>query len=202
MAKINSKIVNFFMKWEGGLSRDVKDAASSYPNPLKHDGQYGWHTNKGITFATWQQYKGKKANRAFFEMTEEDVEYIFKKGYWDKVKGDDIKFDSIATCLVSWAWGSGSYGATCQLQRMLLKENHNIGPVDGIIGKKTLKAVNSYDEVELFDLMVKTRESFFRYISNPDRARSHSQKKQFTNNQRFLRGWLNRLNDFNAKFRP
>ena len=202
MAETNKKIIDFFMKWEGGLSRDPKDSASKYPNPLKHDGQYGFHTNMGITFATWTKFKGKKANRAFFEMTHEDVVEIFEKGYWLPSKCDKIDSQAIGVCLVSWAWGSGSYGAATQLQRMLLKDGHKIGAVDGIIGKKTLKAVNSYDEVELFDLMVKTREAFFRYISNYNNARTQSQRTRFSNNARFLNGWLNRLRNFNEKFRP
>ena len=196
MAEVNKKIVDFFMKWEGGLSRDPKDSASSYPNPLKHDGHYGWHTNKGITYKTWESYMGKNAKRRFFEMTEDDVIEIFKKGYWDKIKGDRIDSEAIATCLVSWAWGSGAYGATKQIQRLL-------GCVqDGKLGPKTLKAINKRDEVELFDEMIKARESFFRYISNPDRARTQSQRTRFSNNTRFLNGWLNRLRNFNEKFRP
>lgn len=202
MAKTNKKIVDFFMKWEGKLSRDPKDSASSYPNPMKWEGKSGYHTNMGITYATWERFKGKNAKRAFFEMTHDDVVEIFEKGYWLPSKCDKIDSQAIAVCLVSWAWGSGSYGAAKQLQRMLVKDGKKIGGVDGKIGPKTLKAVNSYDERELFDLMVKTRESFFRYISNPDRARTQSQRKRFGNNARFLNGWLNRLRNFNATFRP
>jgi len=196
MAEVSKKIMNFLNKWEGGLSRDPKDSASSYPNPLKYDGVYGWHTNKGITYKTWESYKGKNAKKAFFEMSEEDVLEIFKKGYWDKVQGDKIKSQAVANALVSWAWGSGAYGAIKQIQRLLGCT------ADGIIGKNTLKAINSEDEKELFDKMIKARESFFRYITNERNARNQAQRTRFRNNTRFLRGWLNRLNDFNDKFRP
>lgn len=202
MAETNSKIVKFFFKWEGGLSRHPNDSASKYPNPLEHEGKRGWHTNMGITYATWERYKGKNAKRAFFNMTEEDVVEIFEKGYWLPSKCDKIDSQAVAVCLVSWAWGSGVYGAATQLQRMLIKDGKKIGSVDGIIGKKTLKAVNSYDERELFDLMVKTRESFFRYITNPANARTQGQRERFSKNAKFLNGWLNRLNNFNETFRP
>lgn len=196
MAKINDEILSFFLKWEGGLSRDAKDSASSYPNPLKHNDKYGWHTNKGITYRTWESVKGKNAKRAFFEMTKEDVEYIFEKNYWNRVKADKIKSQSIGVALTSWAWGSGAKTASKQIQRVLGVT------VDGLIGKQTLKAINSEDEKELFAKMIKARETFFRYISNPANAVTQNQRRRFGNNARFLNGWLNRLNNFNEKFKP
>jgi len=73
---------------------------------------------------------------------------------------------------------------------------------DGIIGKQTLGAINKSNEVELFAECIKAREMFFRYISNPMNASGQKQRIAFTNNQRFLKGWLNRLADFDKKFKP
>ena len=196
MATINKKMLSFFFKWEGGLSRDTSDSASSYPCPTALDGKKGYHTNKGITYKTWVAFHGKKKNKEFLNMTDEDVIDIFKKGYWDKVKADKIKSDAIAVCLTSWAWGSGSTTAIIHIQRLLGLTQ------DGIIGKITLGAINECDEVELFDRMVEARRRFFQYITNKGNARTQQQKVRFSNNGRFLRGWLRRLGDFNLKFRP
>ena len=108
---------------------------------------------------------------------------IFKSKYWDAVKGDEIKFQSIADCLVSWAWGSGARTAIKEIQRELGLV------VDGIIGKNTIGAINSSNEDDLFRRCIERRERFFRLIS---------QRKP--SNMRFLRGWLNRLADFKRKF--
>jgi len=88
MTPILEKYVAFTKKWEGGLSRDTSDSASSYPCPTKHDGKSGWHTNAGITYAAWVQYFGKDNDERFFLMAPEDWFKVFKKGYWDGVKGD------------------------------------------------------------------------------------------------------------------
>jgi lysozyme family protein len=179
------QIVPFFIKWEGGLSNDKSDSASSNPCPLTIDGIGGYHTNKGVTYSAWVGVFGKNQNERFVEMNEHDWGLIFKSKYWDAVKGDDIESQAIANVLVSWAWGSGAKTAVRQIQRVVGVTR------DGIIGKNTLKAINERNELELFDECIKQRESFFRYIC-----------ERTPRNKRFLKGWLNRLEDFNNKFRP
>ena len=178
-------IVPFFYKWEGGLSRDSKDSASSYPCPMLYKGHKDWHTNKGVTYGAWVSQFGEDNKARFFEMNSEDWGLIFKKGYWDKVKGDQIELQSIGEVLVSWAWGSGPRTSVKQIQRVLGVTR------DGLIGPQTLGAINSSNEIELFDKCVEARKNFFIYIA-----------KRRPANMRFLKGWLNRLNDFNKKFRP
>lgn len=179
------QIIPFFYKWEGGLSRDTNDSASSYPCPLLVKGVGGYHTNKGVTYRAWVSVFGKDKDERFMKMNEADWGLIFKGSYWDKVKGDKIQHQSIANVMVSWAWGSGSVTAVKQMQRVLGITR------DGIIGNQTIKAINESNEVELFEKCVKAREAFFRYIceTNPK-------------NKKFLKGWLNRLNDFNKQFHP
>ena len=179
------QIVPFFYKWEGGLSNDKNDSASSNPCPVLVNGVGGYHTNKGVTYTAWCGVFGKNQNTRFIEMNEHDWGLIFKGSYWNKIKGEDINHQSIANVLVSWAWGSGSDTAVKQMQRVLGVTR------DGVIGKQTIGAINSSDEVELFEKCIKARESFFRYICvrNPK-------------NKKFLKGWLNRLNDFNKTYHP
>jgi lysozyme family protein len=181
----HEKIVPFFYKWEGGLSKDQADAAAQFPCPTPYKGSTGWHTAKGVTYGAWVAIFGTDKDDRFFKMDHNDWGLIFKRGYWDKVKGDHIELQSIAEVLVSWAWGSGSRTAIKEIQRELKLK------VDGIIGPKTLGAINSSNEAELFDRCIKRREAFFRgiCITRP-------------RNKRFLRGWLNRLRDFEKKFKP
>lgn len=187
----HNNIVPFFYKWEGGKSSDVKDSASSY-----NCGVGGVHTNKGVTYKAWVGVFGKDEVERFLEMNHEDWGLIFKSKYWDAVKGDKIESQSIADCLVSWAWGSGAVTAVKQMQRVLGVSK------DGIIGKNTLAAINEADEKELFAKCVEARKNFFHYIATPRNANRQSTRQRYTNNQRFLRGWIRRLDSFSKEYAP
>ena len=183
------KIVPFFMKWEGGLSKDTNDSASKMPCPTPYKGVAGYHTNKGVTYATWVSFFGKNNDDRFFAMSDEDWGVIFKKGYWDKVKGDKMPAQFVADILVSWAWGSGSVTAIKQMQRVLGFEKKD---QDGIIGNMTLTAIQNEvdkDSIGFFNKCCDAREQFFKNIA-------------VGKNAKFLKGWLNRLNEFRKIFKP
>jgi lysozyme family protein len=191
--------VPFCKKWEGGLSRDLNDSAKSFPCPTSYNGKTGWHTNKGVTYKTWVNFFGTKKDARFFSMSDEDWGVIFKAGYWDKIKGDLIIHQSIADVAVSWAWGSGSQTAIKQMQRTLGFSKAN---QDGVIGPMTLGAINSANEAQLFAKACDVRESFFRFITDPQNTSDPKLKIQYQNNKKNLQGWLNRLNQFKKLFAP
>ena len=56
---------------------------------------------------------------------------------------------------------------------------------DGIVGVLTLKAINCFDQHELFDLIKKERIDFIDRII-----------KNRPTNAKFKKGWLNRINEF------
>jgi lysozyme family protein len=156
------------LKWEGGYAGNI-------------DGMIC--TNKGVTLATYQAYckqKGLKKPSCYDlkRIPDEHWDEICKGMFWDKWKADSIISQSIAELLVDWAWGSGIYGIKYPQQVLGVK-------VDGIVGAKTLAAINNYpDQEELFNKLWQRRKKHFEDI-----AKSPSKKK-------FLKGWLNRLNDF------
>ena len=203
MEKINyMNIVPFFIKWEGGLSRNQFDSAKSYPCPTPYKGEKGYHTNKGVTYATWVDKFGRDKDERFLNMNDEDWGVIFKEKYWDKVKGDQMPAQFVADVLVSWAWGSGAVTAIKQMQRHL---GFSKKDQDGIIGKQTISAIDAQlkkDPKAFFEALCNTREQFFRYISNPKNAKNESQRIRFKNNSKNLQGWLNRLSQFRSKFAP
>ena len=112
-------------------------------------------------------------------MSENEWNYIFKSGFWDKWKADEIKSQAIANLVVDWVWTSGKYGIK-YVQRIL-------GVVDdGIVGAKTIAALNGYkSQKDLFGKIWARRKKFFEDIvkNNP------SQKV-------FIKGWIRRLSDF------
>jgi lysozyme family protein len=182
------KYVAFTKKWEGGLSRDKSDSASAHPCPTPFNGKSGWHTNIGITYQAWVSFFGTDNDNRFFAMNSEDWFKIFKKGYWDAVRGDAYKSQNIAIIVTGMAWGSGAKQAIKSLQTAI---NHCgvYCEVDGLIGSKTLTLANSIEPTKLFDAIANERERFFYAIG-------------VGKNAKFLKGWLNRLKDYRSTFRP
>ena len=170
-----TNIIPFIRKWEGGLSKNTSDTASANPVP---DGS-GFHTNKGITWTTWQSVNGssKDSIDRFYKMSDNDWKIIYKKLFWDAIGGDKIKSQRIADILVNWAWGSGVYRPSVTIQRILGVT------ADGVIGKKTIEAINNANEVELYNSLKDANIKFFKDLG--------AQPKYAD----FLQGWLNRLDD-------
>lgn len=153
-------------KWEGGIA--------------DHPNDPGGLTKWGITFDTFRNYYGRyKTRQDLINMTEAQWDEIFKKMFWDRWKADQIESQSIANLVVDWLWASGVYGIKYP-QSVL-----NVS-VDGQVGPKTLSAINSYrNQKELFDKLWQRRKKHFEDI-----VRNRPASKVF------LKGWLNRLNDF------
>ena len=182
--------IAFTKKWEGGLSRDTSDSASKNPCPTPYQGKSGWHTNVGITYAVWRSEFGVANDGRFFNMNNEDWFRVFKGLYWDSVKGDQYNSFSVAVIVTGMAWGSGSARAGITLQQALNNLNKPVA-VDGQIGMKTIAAANSCNELELFDELMRLRIAFFKSIGAVGKT-----------NNKFLKGWLNRANDYIKTFRP
>lgn len=170
------KLAPFILKWEGGLSRDKTDTASKFPCPTPYKGVYGWHTNKGVTYRAWVAVFGKNNDHRFFAMSEDDWAKIMKGGYWDTWKADLIKDQRIANTLVDWVWGSGAWGIKIPQRMLGLK-------IDGVVGQKTIEAINNAPSDFLQRLYQERKDFLHRIVkSNPTQ-------------QRFIKGWLNRMND-------
>jgi len=182
--------IKFTKKWEGGLSRDTSDSASSYPCPTSYKGISGYHTNVGITYRVWQSVFGKNNDARFFEMNNEDWFKVFKSLYWDSVKGDDYKCFSIAVIVTGMAWGSGASRASITLQQAINNCGGHVA-VDGKIGMKTIAGANAINDIQLFDEIMRLRIEFFKAISEPG-----------SKNAKFRNGWLNRAKDYIKTFRP
>ena len=185
---ILDKYIEFTKKWEGSLSRDVNDSASSYPCPTPYKGKTGWHTNIGITYKVFESFYGKGNDMRFLEMNSMDWFRIFKKGYWDTMRADEYTSKECAIFIVGMCWGSGKRQATKSLQQAIINCGVKVEK-DGLLGSKTIAAANSIDPCELFDALTNERERFFNAIGKGKNAK-------------FLKGWTNRLNDYRRTFSP
>ena len=182
------KYLKFVHKWEGGLSRDTADSCSNYPCPTPYKGKSGYHTNIGICYSTWVTFFGTDKDMRFLEMNAEDWFKIFKKGYWDGVRADEFDNISISIFVTGMAWGSGKKQAVKSLQQAIINCGIKVDK-DGMLGNQTINAANSIEPRVLFDALTAERERFFRVIG-------------VGKNAKFLKGWLNRLEDYKKTFRP
>lgn len=188
MAKVDV-LLPFILKWEGGFANDPADA--------------GGATNMGVTLATWRNVGYDKDGDGDIDVKDlkllsvTDVRNcVLKPHFWDRWNADRIQSQKVANILVDWVWGSGKHGIVIP-QRLLGVTD------DGIVGEKTLSAVNFADPDQLFDAIFKARVKFFKDITNTSvrnyekkigRKATETELMKHTN-KRFLKGWLNRLND-------
>ena len=180
-------LLPFILKYEGGFVNDPADS--------------GGATNKGVTIATWRSVGYDKDGDGDIDVQDlklisnKDVrDRVLKPHYWDRWKADQIQSQKIANILVDWVWASGANGIKIP-QRLLGVA------VDGIVGAKTLAAVNAADPDVLFDRIYQARETFLRDITNQsiasyekkiNRKATNAELMKYTK-KRFIKGWLNRL---------
>ncbi len=191
MAKVDI-LLPFILKWEGGFVNDPADA--------------GGATNKGVTIGTWRQVGYDKDGDGDIDVTDlklltnaDVMNRVLKPHYWDRWKADRIKDQAVANILVDWVWGSGKHGIVIP-QRIL-------GVVaDGVVGEKTLAAVNAANPTAFFKAVFNARVAFLnditassiaKYEAKIGRKATESELMKHTN-KRFLKGWMNRLNSIKS----
>ena len=160
------KLIPFILRWEGGFANDPADR--------------GGATMKGITIGTFTTYRKSKRKPTptvtdLKNISDQEWGDVFKSLFWDKWYADNIKSQSIANILVDWVWASGKYGITIP-QRILGVAQ------DGVVGPKTLEALNARDADKLFAQLKQARINFVETIVK----RNPSQKK-------FINGWKRRI---------
>lgn len=190
MARIES-IVPFILKWETGttgigLTNEQLFEKAKLKGFANDPDDLGGATMCGVTLATFTDYCRRKGYPRPTIVRLKAIKYkewleILKTMFWDKWKADQINNESVALILVDWVWGSGKYGITIPQKAIGVT-------ADGIVGPKTIAAVNAKDPKQLFDLIRKER---LAYIERICRSRP--------TNLKYKRGWLNRLNDIKFK---
>ena len=148
---------------------------------LHHEGGYvnhhkypGGETNLGVTKRVYEEHGGTKDMK---DLTVEDVAPIYKKGYWDKMKGDELP-SGLDLCVFDFGVNAGPGRAAKYLQTM-------IGSTpDGGIGPMTLKAVSEYVE----------KHGLVKAIENYQDARQSYYEKLSTFDT-FGRGWTRRVDE-------
>lgn len=109
-------------------------------------------------------------------LTEDQAREIYKRDYWDRIRGDEITSQAIAENLFDSCVNMGVRTGS-RLAQLIL----NVEPADGIIGSQSLNAINKADEGLFITNYTIAKIARYAHICNEDK----SQKK-------FLLGWINR----------
>ena len=145
---------------------------------VNHPTDPGGETNLGVTKRVYEDFGGEKEMK---DLTKEDVEPIYKKNYWDRVKGDDLP-EGLDLCIFDFAVNAGPGRAAKFIQRLVNTT------VDGGIGPNTLGKINEYVEhyglsqtIESYALM---RQNYYESLSTFDT---------------FGKGWTRRVSEVTEK---
>ena len=125
---------------------------------VNHPSDPGGATNRGVTKKVWEEWVGKTVSIDDMKApTVEDVKPLYKKNYWDRVRGDDLPAGVDYVCF-DVAVNSGVVRSGKFLQSALGL------PTDGIIGPATLAAVANHNPRELVTDVCDRRMAFLQAL--------------------------------------
>ena len=172
-------IMDKVLNTEGGYVNDPNDR--------------GGHTNRGVAWGTWQDYAMKVLGveptlENLKLLTEDDARKIYKEGFWDKAKIDEIDDPDMRFFLFDF-YINAKGNAIGVLQKTLNSmQSEVVLDVDKAMGPKTLDCLNKMDHKEIYNRMLKEREMYYKNLVASDSTQVG-----------FLKGWLNRVKEFNEK---
>lgn len=164
------KFMDYITSVEGGYSNHASDKGSA--------------TKYGII------EKVARANGYNGDMKELPIavaKSIYKKDYYERYNLDKIKNNKIALSIFDWVVNSGTWGIKKAQQAI----NNILGTnlvIDGILGQKSIKAINEVESSEFLTEYHDIQRQFYKAIVKNNPSQSV-----------FLKGWFNRV-DKKEKF--
>ena len=181
------------LRVEGGYQNDsadwgnynAYDANGNYVEYKKRPGtttRVG--TNRGISAALYSSLKGRAVTvEEIKAITRQQAIEIYRKLYWDKMKGNQFQNQQLAELVFDSYINHGGTGI--KLVQQVLNTFGKGLSVDGAIGPMTLAAIHSTPVANLYNRILSTRAEFYKALAAKREG-----------NERFLKGWLNRLKKF------
>ena len=157
------KFLDYIFEVEGGFTDDENDR--------------GGATNFGITEEEAREfgYTGDMRN-----LTKDFAKNIYLKKYYLGNKLDKVINNKVALSIFDWAVNSGRRGIK-KAQIVANKFGANL-IIDGIIGNKTLEAINSINPEAFLEEYHELQRAFYKNLAAKDSTQ-----------ESFLEGWLNRV---------
>jgi lysozyme family protein len=131
-------------------------------NFVNHPKDPGGMTNLGVTKRVWEEWVGHEVDeKAMRALTPADVDTLYRRKYWDKIKGDELPA-GVDYAVFDAAINSGPGRAAKWLQSV-------VGAVpDGAIGAGTLAKVAAMDAEDIVEKYQETRLAFMQSLPTWD----------------------------------
>ncbi len=142
-----------------------------------HPNWNGWHRVYAHIMLKDNSRKEASISASKDELLIDEVKNFYRILYWDRLRLDEVKSQKIAEELFFFYLNIGNKQKVIKYAQLIVGAKD-----DGILGKNTLRALNSFDE-DIFD-----KEYDQKQISHYKRLVA-KYPKRFT---RFLKGWINR----------
>ncbi len=137
---------------EGGFTNDQRDKGNHLP-----DGREGC-TIWGCTQANWEKYIGHEVTQDDMKaLKKEDVKPLYKRDYWDAVRGDDLPA-GVDYAVFDFAINAGPAAARKMIQKALGVT------ADGSIGPATMKAIQDAEGKDLLEKFSHSKEAFYKSL--------------------------------------
>lgn len=151
---------------------------------LTHEGGWADHphdpggaTMKGITLATFRRFKPGASKADLRRISDEDVQRIYRVGYWNPISGDKLAY-GVDLAVLDYGINSGPARAARYLQAVVGVKQ------DGVIGPQTLKAAVMTGGKSVIQKLCAKRLAFVQGLKTW---------------KHFGRGWSRRIADVEAK---
>jgi lysozyme family protein len=125
---------------------------------VNHPKDPGGATNLGVTKAVYENWVGREVSiEDMKELTHEDVAPIYKKKYWDRLKGDDLP-SGLDFAAFDWGVNSGTGRPAKVIQRYVTAAQ------DGAIGNKTLGLIAENNPADIIQYLYQQRQKFYERL--------------------------------------
>ena len=178
MSERSKKFINFVFGAEGFYSNDPKDAGG--------ETLYGIARKKNPNWNGWKIVDDYKKKSGFPKNMSQDQTLVslkdafYKSEFYDPVKAEFIEDELLAAHVFDFGVNAGIGTSVRRLQRCAgVKE-------DGVLGPIFLSAINA--DSKLAAKFISSRKEYYNSIGHG-------------NNAKFLKGWLNRVDNVTKNFK-
>ncbi|MBV8895990.1 MAG: hypothetical protein JO051_05750 [Acidobacteriaceae bacterium] len=169
------------LKSEGGFVDDPDD--------------HGGATNKGVTFKTFCGCAQKLLNvdptlDNLKALTDAQACTIYRANYWQPAHGDEMASQDLANIVCDFYVNGGPGNAATLLQQVMNDMGAHV-KVDGSVGPQTMQALATLDQAEVYQRYKAGRIAYYQKLARDEPSQ-----------QKFLKGWLNRINNSFPDLKP
>lgn len=171
---------DFAMKWEGGYANVEGDKGGETYRGIARNANPNWQGWPLIDAI--KKTRAIKHNEYLPDVDEVHFPYAQEK-YWDRFHLGEIRSQQVANIIFDFVWGSGYTGLKLALKVLSVMTGKKFEKW----GVVAVDAINTLPAPKYVENLLRVRKDFLNAIV----TKNPSQKK-------FLKGWLNRLNDLAA----